>query len=105
MLLEKFRKWALKTHEQMEEIQQELDAGTARIAETEVEMKRIVSYAEIFDKRSMEIKKMICGALLKWVTVYRDYRLEVEFSITLEQFLRGIDSVEKTDLAKLPQAN
>lgn len=104
-LLEESRQRALKTHEQIQEIQQELDEGAAKISEMEAELERIISWSEIFDKSSMEVKKMICGSLLKRVTVYRDYQVEVEFSITLEQFLKGIDSIGKTSLAELPQAN
>jgi hypothetical protein len=41
-------------------------------------------------------KKMICGYIIKKVTVSRDYQLKVEFNITVEQFLNGIDqSMEK----------
>ncbi len=36
---------------------------------------------------------MICGYIIKRVTVYRDYKLSVEFNINVEQFLNGIDSI------------
>ena len=48
---------------------------------------------------------MICASLLQRVAVYRDYQLEVEFTITLEQFLHGLDSVSPVDQTEaLPAA-
>ena len=40
---------------------------------------------------------MICGYIIKQVTVYRDYQLSVKFNITVEQFLNGIDSAVQKD--------
>jgi len=50
-----------------------------------------------FDSSDIATKKMICGYIIKRVAVCRDYKLDVEFSITVKQFLNGIDSVETKD--------
>ena len=104
-LLEEARQRVLKTHDQVEALQQELDASASKLTEMEAELKRIVSWADIFDRSSIEVKKMICAALLKRVTVYKDYQLEIEFNITLDQFLQGLDSITPPNAVDLPKAN
>lgn len=40
---------------------------------------------------------MICGYIIKKVSVFRDYRIKIEFNINVEQFLNGIDSIDSID--------
>ena len=40
---------------------------------------------------------MICGYIIKRVTVYRDYQISVDLNINVEQFLNGIDSTAQED--------
>ena len=42
---------------------------------------------------------MICGYIIKRVTVHRDYKLSVELTINVKQFLNGIDSIDSVELA------
>lgn len=69
----------------------ELEEGNMKAEEMQKEFEKIISWSEIFDESDMEIKKMICGYVIKKITVRRDYELKVEFNITVEQFLNGID--------------
>ena len=47
---------------------------------------------------------MICSYIINKVTVYQDYKIQIEFSISVEQFLNEIDSLEECDANGLPMA-
>ena len=47
---------------------------------------------------------MICGYIIKKVTVRRNYQLSVEFNINVEQFLNGIDSMVQSNSCELAVA-
>ena len=92
-MLEETRQKVLGTSERITALTMELEESNVKVAEMQAEFDRIVSWSEIFDESDIEVRKMICGFIIKRVTVRRDYDLEVEFSITVEQFLKGIDSI------------
>ena len=71
----------------------ELENENARMSEMQAELERITTWSGMFDQSDMATKKMICSYIIKRVKVFRDYRIEVEFNINVEQFLNGIDSV------------
>ena len=71
----------------------------------EAEFNRIATWSEIFDSSDIATKKMICGYIIKRVTVYRDYQISVDFNINVEQFLNGIDStVQEDDIVTIATA-
>ena len=51
----------------------------------------IISWSEMYDTASFEAKKMIVNCLISRVEVYRDYKLQIDFNIDLEQFSLGMD--------------
>jgi len=75
----------------------ELENESAKVAEMQAEFNRIATWSEIFDSSDIATKKMICGYIIKRVTVYRDYQISVDFNINVEQFLNGIDSTGQED--------
>ena len=87
----------LDTSRRVTELTLELENENSRVAEMQAEFDRIATWSEIFDSSDIATKKMICGYIIKRVTVYRDYKLDVEFNITVKQFLNSIDSVELKD--------
>ena len=93
-VLEETRQRVLDTSRRVTELTLELENENSRVAEMQAEFDRIATWSEIFDSSDIATKKMICGYIIKRVTVYRDYKLDVEFNITVKQFLNGIDSVE-----------
>lgn len=97
-VLEETRQKVISTSKRITELTLELENGNARAAEMQAEFNRIVSWSEIFDESNMEVKKMICGYIIQKISVRRDYNLEVEFNINVEQFLNGIDSVAQEDM-------
>lgn len=92
-MLEETRHRVLHTSERVSALSAEMQDGSSRVAEMQAEFNRILSWSQIFDKSDMATKKMVCGYIIKRVTVYRDYQIDVEFNMTIEQFLQGIDSV------------
>lgn len=96
-VLEETRQRVLDTSRRVTELTLELENENSRVAEMQAEFDRIATWSEIFDSSDIATKKMICGYIIKRVTVYRDYKLDVEFNITVKQFLNGIDSVEPKD--------
>lgn len=52
---------------------------------------QFVEWADLYDGASLETKKMIVAQLFTRIEVSRGYKLKVEFSISVEQFLGGLD--------------
>ena len=103
-MLEDTRQKVLSTSERITTLTAELNDGNSKIEEMKAEFNRIVSWSKIFDESPMEVKKMICGYIIKKVSVFRDYRVKIEFNINVEQFLNGIDSIDECDTYELPMA-
>lgn len=98
------RQKVLSTSERITTLTAELNDGNSKIEEMKAEFNRIVSWSKIFDESPMEVKKMICGYIIKKVSVFRDYRIKIEFNINVEQFLNGIDSIDECATYELPMA-
>ena len=103
-MLEDTRQKVLSTSERITTLTAELNDGNSKIEEMKAEFNRIVSWSKIFDESPMEVKKMICGYIIKKVSVFRDYRVKIEFNINVEQFLNGIDSINECATYELPMA-
>lgn len=103
-MLEDTRQKVLSTSERITTLTAELNDGNSKIEEMKAEFNRIVSWSKIFDESPMEVKKMICGYIIKKVSVFRDYRIKIEFNINVEQFLNGIDSIDECATYELPMA-
>ncbi len=85
------RQRVIDTSKQVAALTLELEESNTKMAELQKEFERIVSWSDIFDKSEMAVKKMLCGYIIKKITVRRGYQLDIEFNITIEQFLNGID--------------
>lgn len=103
-MLEDTRQKVLDTSERITSLTDELNAGNSKIDEMKAEYNRIVSWSKIFDESDMEVKKMICGYIIKRVSVCKGYKIKIEFNINVEQFLNGIDSVNECDSHDLTKA-
>ena len=60
-------------------------------AELSRQYDELISWAALYEKASIEAKKMIVSALIKRVEVGRDYKLNIEFNFDLSQFYYGLD--------------
>lgn len=91
----------VSSSERITELTAELNDGNSKIEEMKAEFNQIVSWSKIFDDSPMEVKKMICGYIIKKVSVCKDYDIKIEFNINVEQFLNGIDGVSECDTSEL----
>lgn len=91
----------ISSSERITELTAELNDGNSKIEEMKAEFNQIVSWSKIFDDSPMEVKKMICGYIIKKVSVCKDYDIKIEFNINVEQFLNGIDGVSECDTSEL----
>lgn len=77
--------------EELTTAQAEAETETAFINDMERRYNQFVEWAYLYDTASMETKRMIITQLFTHIEVCRGYKLKVEFSITLEQFMKGFD--------------
>ena len=80
------------------QLRKALDKAEAEFSDAEslkAELSRqydeLISWAALYEKASIEAKKMIVSALIKRVEVGRDYKLNIEFNFDLSQFYYGLD--------------
>ena len=52
------------------------------------EYKQLQTWADLYQTCTFEAKKMIVSRFIKSIYVYSDYRLEVEFNVSFEDFQR-----------------
>ncbi len=58
---------------------------TSDVTDSE-EYDRLVGWADVYDRCSFETKKMFVSQFIKSVRVFRDYRLEIDFNVSYEEF-------------------
>lgn len=92
-MLEEIRNKVLDSSKRVTDLTLQLEQKHSIIADMKAEYDRIASWSEIFNQSDMAVKKMICSYIIERVVVNRGYELEVKFSINVEQFLNGIDSL------------
>lgn len=66
----------------------EMEHQLESAAQEQAEFEKLESWADLYDNCTFEAKKMIVSQLIKAVYVYRDYRLEVEFRVSFDDFKR-----------------
>lgn len=94
-MADELRERLMATSRRITELNEEIADGNARMEDLRAEYQHIVSWSEIFDKSDRATQKMICAYIIKRVNVRRDYQLDIEFNINVQQFLHGIDSLEQ----------
>ena len=94
-MAEEIRERLMATSRRITELNEELADSNARMEDLRAEYQHIVSWSEMFDNSDRATQKMICAYIIKRVTVRRDYQLDIEFNINVQQFLHGIDSLEQ----------
>lgn len=73
--------------EALSKARQELDNDEARLQEISGFYDDMLEWAFAYDKASISTKKMIVSHLIDRVYVFRDYRLQIKFNMSIEQFL------------------
>ena len=82
-----------ETTEQMKQLVQQIQSTTEKLEETlqsanQVlrEYDQLIGWAEMYDHCIFEAKKMIVAQFAKAVHVRRDYEIDIEFSVSFEEF-------------------
>ena len=82
-----------ETTEQMKQLAQQIQSTTEKLEETlqsanQVlrEYDQLIGWAEMYDHCTIEAKKMIVAQFVKAVHVRRDYEIDIEFSVSFEEF-------------------
>ena len=83
-----------EAQKQFDAAQAAYNEGQAIIDSLNTQYDDIISWADMYDKASIEAKKMIVNRLIKRVEVSRDYKLHIDFNIDLEQFTLGLDATQ-----------
>lgn len=92
-LVNESRNKVISTSERLTTLNAELESGNAKIEEMKTELTRIRTWSEIFYDSDMEIKKMITNYIVKRVSVFRGYKLDIELNMNVRQFLNGLDCI------------
>ncbi len=53
---------------------------------------KLISWSELYEKATIEQKKMIVNSMITRIDVFSGYELNVEFAFDIRQFFEGIDS-------------
>jgi hypothetical protein len=57
---------------------------------------QLLSWADVYSESEPEVKKMIAARLIQKVTVGRGYEIDIEFSISIKQYLELYDEYRKS---------
>ena len=70
----------------VEVAKQELAERVESAAQEQREYEKLQTWADLYDNCTFAAKKMIVSQFIKAVYVYRDYKIEVEFNVSFEDF-------------------
>lgn len=79
--------------ETLSKSQQELSDDESKLQEINDFYDDMLEWSFAYDKSSMSAKKMIVSHLIDRVYVFRDYKLQIKFNISIEQFLTSLMGV------------
>lgn len=71
--------------------QAEVEKSDVLMDELRTTYNQFISWSNIYDTANIQTKKMIVCQLIERVDVFRGYELKIKFSISVEQFLLGLD--------------
>ena len=87
------RSLSAKAKEELDELKEALEEAQAELGRLQLEevtdseeYDRLIGWADIYDRCSFETKKMFVSKFIKAVRVVRDYRLEIDFNVSYEEF-------------------
>lgn len=77
----------IELRETLSRLQQELENDEGKLQEISNFYDDMLEWAFAYDNASMDAKKMIVSQLIDRVYVFRDYKLQIKFNMSIEQFL------------------
>lgn len=91
-LVDESRNKVIETSEQLTSLMSELDEDNAKIVLLKSELAQIHTWSQIFDESDLDTKKMIANYMIKRITVYEGYKLDIELNMHVQQFLNGLEN-------------
>jgi DNA invertase Pin-like site-specific DNA recombinase len=92
-----------ETAQKLQECSDEVATLTAELHESESifeslkeKNNQLLSWADVYAESEPEVKKMIAAHLIQKVTVGRGYEIDIEFSISIKQYLEFYDEDRKS---------
>ena len=74
-----------------ETAQHNADENERLLQELEAKYNQLIAWSNIYDTANMETRKMIVAQIIERVDVFIGYELKMKFTISIEQFLIGLD--------------
>ena len=71
--------------------QREWEDDTSALANMGQQYDDILEWSAVYDHVTMPAKKVIVSHIIERVDVFRGYRLKLQLTLSVEQFLRGLD--------------
>lgn len=71
--------------------QRDADQGEIIMQELQTKYNQFIDWSNIYNSANCERRKMIVAQLIERVDVFRGYELKIKFTISVEQFLIGLD--------------
>lgn len=90
-MAEDAKRQMMAASEKVSALNAEVEQSNSRTDEIRRDYRNIIKWSEIFDSSDMAVKKMIAGYLIKKISVYSGYRLDIEFNINFAQFELGLE--------------
>lgn len=94
-LIEQATEECAQYQEAAEQEQREYEEVTASSSAESDEYDTLVSWADIYDTCSFETKKMFVSQFIKSIHIFRDYRMEIEFNVSFEEFRNMVSEAER----------
>ncbi len=93
-LVDESRNKVIETSEQMTSLMAELDEDNEKVEVFKSELVQIHTWSQIFDESDLDTKKMIANYMIKRITVFEGYKLDIELNMHVQQFLNGLENTE-----------
>ena len=81
----------VQLQETYQKAQAEVDKSDILMDELRATYNQFIGWSNIYDTANIQTKKMIVCQLIERVDVFRGYELKIKFSISVEQFILGLD--------------
>lgn len=83
----------IETEQEIFDGKAEAERESQRIAALATRFKSIKNWMAMFDAVDNDMKKMILARLIEKITVDRDYRIEIHFFVTVDDFNGNVSAV------------
>lgn len=82
---------SLEASERLSAAQKEMAEEEKRVQRIKTDYQKLLHWSKVFDESDPPTRKMIAGHVINRVIVYSGYRLHIEFNLTVQEFLNGLE--------------